>query len=154
MDAIQRSDWRTLSSPMVVIPAGASWRPKGKRQRCGELAKAGIRLIPSACSFGVGMNDRVASGSEEARTTDKVGSHGTEGDHDPEWAGDTPADVLGRVLGDIGRYDSGDTADARDRDEVTGVNEPEALRDPAADGRQDPAEGRSIRRRNTRACGK
>jgi hypothetical protein len=153
MDASQHSDWRTLSSPIIVVPVGPSWRPKGERQRYGELARAELRLILSACSFDVGMNDRVSSGTEEAHRADKVGGHGAEGDHDPERVGDTPANVLGRTW-DIDGYGSRDTADARDGDEVTGVNEPEALRDPAADGRQDPAEGRSIRRRNTRACGK
>jgi hypothetical protein len=110
----QRSDGRTLSNPMVAIPAGASWRPKVKRQQYGELARAGLRLITSACSCDVGMNDRVASASEEARTTDKVGGHSTEGEHDPDRAGDTPADVLGRALGDIDGYGSRDTADDRE----------------------------------------
>jgi hypothetical protein len=117
------------------MPAGTSCRSKGMRQMRDESASAGLRLIPSVCSVGVVLNGRITGGMEEAYMVDNVGGHGTEGDYDLEQAGDSTADVLGGALGDVGVCDSRDTADARDGDNVTRVNEPEAQLSGGSDGR-------------------
>lgn len=81
-EASHRGDSATVKSPMSMMPAGTSWKPKGNCQTNGE--SAAWRPTPSSDRSGKPSRKLKQQTRRRKRTVDKVRNHNTNCNHDLE----------------------------------------------------------------------